>query len=56
MMLAETVRSAKTIRSASLLNELDALLCSVLDCALANRRRIPRAAFKLLAHAFKVPQ
>jgi hypothetical protein len=34
MMLADIVRSAKTIRSASLLEELDAL-CSALDSALA---------------------
>ncbi len=45
MMLADIVRSAKTIRSAALLDELDAL-CSVLDCALAKRRRIRAVAFK----------
>ena len=45
MMLADVVRSAKTIRSASLLEELDTL-CSVLDCALANRGPIRAVAFK----------
>ena len=39
MMLADIVRSAETIRSASLLEELDAL-CSALDSALANPRPI----------------
>jgi hypothetical protein len=50
---ADIVRSAKTIRSTSLLGEL-AALCSVLDCTLANRRRIRAVAFKWLAHARKV--
>jgi hypothetical protein len=45
MMLADIVRSAKTIRSASLLEELDAL-CSALDSALANPRPIRAVTFK----------
>jgi hypothetical protein len=45
MMLADVVRSAKKIRSASLLDELDAL-CSEMESALANRRPSRAVAFK----------